>query len=112
MTFSGTGAGDRDTAPSAARALSRHPDGVGVTQVMRRKPPPYAGLDGDAPQLLSNARRCQRPPASASVDHAEQRPNGVTLCAASAGAAVPQGPGVSGPTAATMVSGDAIHTAG
>jgi hypothetical protein len=56
-------------------ALPRHLDRVDVTQLMRREAAPHSRLRSGAPQLLSHTHRRQRPPAGASVNNPEQRPD-------------------------------------
>lgn len=60
-------------------ALAPHLDGVGVTQLVRREAAPDGGLRGGAPQLLAHARRRQRSPTGAPVNHAEERADDVGL---------------------------------
>ena len=42
-------------------ALARHLDGVGVPQLMRRKPPPRAGMSSHLPQCVRDAYFGTRP---------------------------------------------------
>jgi hypothetical protein len=56
--------------------LVRELDGVGVAQLVRREPPPHAGLRRDAPQLGAGSVAGPRPSAGRPVDHAQQRPYG------------------------------------
>ena len=58
-------------------ALARHLDGVRVAQLVRSEAAPHPGLRCRAPQLLTDARRGQRPTAGATVEDAEQRPTGI-----------------------------------
>jgi hypothetical protein len=54
----------------------RHLDGMRMTQSMWRKAPPHTGVDRCAAQLLTSAASSQRSSAGATVDDAEQRPDG------------------------------------
>jgi hypothetical protein len=53
-------------------ALAGHLDGVRVTQLVRRKASPHAGLAGDAAQLGAGGGGRPGPSACGAVDDAEQ----------------------------------------
>jgi hypothetical protein len=61
--------------------IERHPfvgelDGVGVTQLVGREPPPHPGFGGDAPEPDAGGVARPGPATGPSVDHAQQRPDG------------------------------------
>jgi hypothetical protein len=53
--------------------LVREFDGVGVAQLVRREPPPHAGLGGDPPELGAGGVTRPGPAAGGPVDHAQER---------------------------------------
>jgi hypothetical protein len=59
-------------------ALARHLKGVGMPQLVRRKPPPHTGPARRMPQVRARRRGRPWPSTGRTVDHAEQRSDSAT----------------------------------
>jgi hypothetical protein len=57
-------------------AFAGHLDGVGVPELVRREPSPYACRGGSIAQLDADARRRAWAPPRRTAQHAEQRADG------------------------------------
>jgi hypothetical protein len=56
-------------------ALARHLDGMGVTELVRSKPPAHAGTSGNAAKLGADGGARPRSSPRRARDHAEHRPD-------------------------------------